>query len=263
MSPTQTLRTIVAFALSLVSGTACAGTVKPTPEAVKAAGDRFDFEAWDRLLKKYVDDKGRVDYARLKSADAGELERLYAQVAVQKVDALPSRDAKLAFLIDAYNVCVWKNVVDRLPKLKSVDDEKTSFFYWTKFVVGGKEINLYNLENDDIRPVFKDPRVHMALNCASGGCPQLPAEAFTPARVQAQLDREAKKFANEPRNVSYDPAAKAVKLSKIFDWYDKDFDKKPIPWINKYRAPDQQIPADAKVTFVDYDWRLNSPTLPR
>jgi hypothetical protein len=259
-------RAAIAAAVTL-GGSACASAnvVKPSPEAAREAGDKFDFDAWNALLARYVDDKGRVDYQRLKAApaDMRAFEKVYAQVAAQKMDALGSRNAKLAFLIDAYNVCVWKNVLARLPKLKSVDDEKLGFFYLTKFIVAGKEINLYNLEGDEIRPVFKDPRVHMALNCASGGCPQLPPEAFTPARLDAQLEREATKFVNEERNVSYDPQTNTVKLSRIFDWYAKDFDKQPLRFIDKRRAPDRQIPENAKIKYIDYDWRLNDRSLPR
>ncbi len=252
--------------MALAAGASCEGSVvKPRPEAMARAGDRFDFAAWDRLLARYVDDRGRVDYARLQAnaADRDELERIYAQVARQKVEALPERAAKEAFLIDAYNVCVWKGVLDRWPKLRSVDDEKASFFYFTKYVVGGREVSLYALEGDWIRPMFRDPRVHVALNCASGGCPQLPREAFVPARLDEQLDREARKFVSEARNVDWDPMKKRVRLSKIFDWYSKDFDGKPLNWINRYRAANAQIPIDAKVDFVDYDWRLNDKSLPR
>ena len=268
----MSLRTLIARAFALSIGLAApaahAGALKPTPEAVKSAGDRFDFEAWDALLKKYVDDKGRVDYARLKSTadDTQALDKLYAQVAAQKVDALGGTGAKKAFFINAYNICVWVNVLSRLPGMKDLDGKlkQYSFFYTTDFIVAGKSINLKKLEDDEVRERFKDPRVHMALNCASGGCPQLPNEAFSPAKIDAQLDREARKFSNETRNVAYDAASKTVKLSHIFDWYDKDFpDKKPLLWINRLRAPDQQIPADAKVTFVDYDWRLNDRSLPR
>ena len=257
---------ITVFALSAIAcDAAFANTVKPTPAAVAAAGARFDVNAWDKLLKKYVDDKGRVDYQKLKAdpADMQSFEQVFAQVAAQKLDALPSKSAKEAFLLNAYNVCVWKNVIDRLPKLKSVNDEKTSFFYFTKFLVGGKETSLYSLEGDAIRPVFKDPRVHMALNCASGGCPQLPPEAFDSQKLDSQLDREATKFVNEDRNVHYDAASNTASLSHIFDWYDKDFDKHQIHWINQHRPKDRQIPETAKLKFVDYDWRLNDTSLPR
>jgi hypothetical protein len=98
------------------------------------------------------------------------------------------------------------------------------------------------------------------------GCPQLPAEAFTADKLGSQLEREAKKFCNEDRNVNFDAATKTVKLSHIFDWYDKDFAKDAagrIAWITKRRAADKQIPTDTKIVIVDYDWHLNDPSLAR
>ena len=244
-----------------------AGTIQPNAEALKAAPQVFPTEKWDALLKKHVDELGRVAYSAI---DKAELERLYAAVAAsspkKQGDRYPSRGAKEAYYLNAYNVIVWKNVLDRLPKLKSVDDEKTSFFFFTKFIVGGDAINLKDLEGAVVRPQFKDPRVHMALNCASGGCPQLPREAFTAEKVDAQLDREAKKFVAEPRNVTLDAANKTIKLSHIFDWYKDDFggdSVKVITWINRYRAAGAQLPTDAKLQYIDYDWHLNDPSLKR
>src|SRR5262249_28644241 len=117
---------------------------------------------------------------------------------------------------------------------------------------------------DVIRPEFKDPRVHMALNCASAGCPQLSREAFTPEKLEAQLDRETRKFMSEKRNVDYDAAAHKVRLSRLFDWYKDDFGKEPakvLTWINKYR--DEKVPIDAKIDYVEYDWTLNDTNLKR
>jgi hypothetical protein len=115
-----------------------------------------------------------------------------------------------------------------------------------------------------IRPTFKDGRVHMALNCASGGCPQLPQHAFLPNTLDAQLDQETRKFANEQRNVDLDATKKTLRLSHIFDWYKEDFGKQPdkvISWINKWRGPEAQLPVDAKIEYVDYDWTLNDVNL--
>src|SRR5207248_941769 len=103
-------------------------------------------------------------------------------------------------------------------------------------------------------------RIHMALNCASGGCPQLPREAFSPHDLDGQLTREARKFVAEKRNVDYDAARKVVKLSHIFEWYKDDFGD-PILWINRRR--ETPIPTDAKIEYVDYDWTLNDPNLAR
>ena len=252
-------------AAAVVARQAWGATVRPDAAAVAAAPVPFPYAQWDALLRKYVDGKGRVDYNAI---DRAAFDKVFAAVAAsspkKSPDQYPSKDAQKAFYLDAYNVLVWKNVLDRLPKLKNVDSEKVSFFYFTKFVVGGDEMNLYDLENKIVRPQFKDARVHFALNCASGGCPQLPRDAFTPAKVDEQLSREAKKFCNEKRNVDFDAATKKLKLSHIFDWYKDDFGKEPakvIAWINQYRAADAKLPTDAKIEYVDYDWTLNDQHL--
>jgi hypothetical protein len=252
---------LVAFVVLATSSPCLAGTIKPDAAAVAAAPVPFPYAEWDALLKKYVDGKGRVDYNAI---DKAAFDKVFAAVAAsspKKTPAqYPTQNAQKAFYLDAYNVLVWKNVLARLPKLKNVDSDKVSFFYFTKFIVGGDDINLYDLENKIVRPQFKDARVHFALNCASGGCPQLPREAFTPDKVDAQLSREARKFCNETRNVEFDAATKKLKLSHIFDWYKDDFGKEPakvIAWINQYRAADAKLPTDAKIEYVDYDWTLN------
>ena len=255
---------VAVVALVLVSR-AGAATVKPDAAVVAAAPVPFPWAQWNALLDKYVDDKGRVDYNAI---DRAAFDKVFAAVAAsspkKSPDKYASKDAQKAYYLDAYNVLAWKSVLMRLPKLKNVDSEKVSFFYFTKFSVGGDEMNLYDLENKIVRPQFKDARVHFALNCASGGCPQLPREAFTPAKVDEQLSREARRFCNEKRNVDFDPSTKRLKLSHIFDWYKDDFGKEPakvIAWINQYRAADARLPTDAKLEYVDYDWTLNDQHL--
>lgn len=252
----------LAPALVVLAASDCfGGTIKPEPAAVAAAAVPFPYQAWDELLEKYVDDQGRVDYEAI---DKAAFEKVFAAVAASSPkktpDQYPTTNAQKAYYLDAYNVLAWKDVLGRLPKLKNVDSEKVSFFYFTKFLVGGEAMNLYDLENKIIRPTFKDARVHMALNCASGGCPMLPRYAFTPEKVDAQLSEQARKFCNEKRNVDYDAATRTVKLSHIFDWYKDDFGKSPdkvIAWINNWRAAGAKIPTDAKIQYVDYDWTLN------
>ena len=266
MKPTRSLLLFgAALMFGLVSPAARGGTVAPAADELGRAVVPFPVAQWTALLARHVDDAGRVRYADI---DRREVERLYAAVAASSPaatpDAYPTPAAREAYYLDAYNVLVWKNVLDRLPKLKSVNDEKVSFFYFTKFVVGKKAINLKDLEGEIIRPQFKDPRVHMALNCASAGCPELPREAFVADRLDAQLDRETRKFIADKRNVALD--GKTLRLSQIFDWYKGDFGKDPakvIAWINRYRAPDAQLPTDARIAYIEYDWRLNDEHLAR
>jgi len=251
---------------ALLASAAYAGTLEPKLAAPAGA---FPFDEYDALLKKYVDAQGRVDYNALKANDAQTVEKLYAIVAATGPDKTPNlykgKNAALAYYLSAYNVLVWKNVIDNIPKLRRVDQGLYSFFRNPEFQVNGAEVDLDDLEKKIIRPRFKDGRIHFALNCASGGCPKLPREAFTPDKVQAQLDSESKVFCNEKRNVDFDPTTKALKLSMIFKWYKEDFggsDMSTITFINKYRPDTAQLPPDAKISYIDYDWRMNDKSLP-
>lgn len=179
----------------------------------------------------------------------------------------PTADARKAFFIAAYNTTVWRGVIDR-PPLRTLDGVRFSFFYATRSVVDGAETNLKDLEDERLRATFRDARIHFALNCASVGCPRLPAEAFTPERVDAQLEREARRFCNEARNVTVDTANRSVRLSRIFDWYADDFvaherslgvaggDR--VTFINRYRTSEAQVRREFAIEFVDYDWTVNA-----
>lgn len=270
------LQTTVALALplSLFAGgpgsslMASAAAAALAPRLPAPAGPLATAE-YEALLQRYVDAEGRVDYAALKSKDADTVERLYAVLAATGPDKTPAlykdKGAALAYYLTAYNLLVWKNIIDNLPKLKRVDEGQYRFFKEPTFLVDGKETTLDDLEKKIIRPRFKDGRIHFALNCASGGCPKLPRTAFTAAKVEQQLAAEAKRFSNEPRNVRYDAAQKTVTLSMIFKWYQEDFggsEAAVLTFINGYRAPADQIPAGTKVQYGDYDWRMNDKSLP-
>ena len=148
----------------------------------------------------------------------------------------------------------------------------------TELTVDGRVINLKDLENEVIRPyarshyesigkVSKLGRIHFALNCASGGCPKLPSEAFMPDKLDEQLDRETNIFVREARNVSVNHKKRVVTLSKIFDWYSEDFTDdsgktiNQLRWINEYLPEDEKIPEEYDKEFRDYDWTLNDQAL--
>jgi len=245
--------TIIFFAL-----TAC---------VLNAQNAAFDTVTYSKLLDKYVDTQGRVDYVRLKANDTATVHALYASLQVTGPDLTrsmyPNRNAALAYYLSAYNLLIWKNVIDRMPNFKGVDQNNFIFFKDPRYKVNGQEVNLDELEKKIIRGRFKDGRVHFALNCASGSCPILPRTVFTSERVQAQLETETSRFINEPRNVRFDATTNTVSLSKIFEWYVADFvrpNTSIIDYINKYRR--EKIPVGAKIIYVEYDWRLNDRLLP-
>jgi hypothetical protein len=133
------------------------------------------------------------------------------------------------------------------------------FFKQKVHVLGGRKYSLNEIENDVVRPRFQDPRIHAALNCASVSCPPLAPYAFTGAKLDAQLDAVMRDFARDRARNAIGPGG--VKLSRIFEWYGKDFE--PAGGVAAYLAKYLE-PADAellkkapKIEYLEYDWRLN------
>jgi hypothetical protein len=247
---------LAALVLAAGCGKTVTSNVKVDEKAI-AQATAFDYAAWTKVTTTYVDGKGEVDYARLlkERAPLDEFVALLAAVGPKsRPDLFKTKEDQLAYYVNAYNAFTMFNVLSRYPAIKSVVDDQLSFFVTTKFKLDGEEINLYDLENKVVRP-FGDPRVHFALNCASGGCPVLPNEPFLPATLDAQLEREKTEFLHEQRNVAMEGGKLVV--SNIFDWYKDDFKPTPVAWI-KAQAPDLNIPADVSGYEIrPYDWALN------
>lgn len=241
------------FALALAAALATTALAAPP-----ATAQDFDHSALDGVLQAHV--KGdKVDYAGL--AQSAELKAYVGRLAEAKPDALPGKAAKLAFWINAYNALTITGVLRHWPAIDSVSTIKPDygFFKGKDFVVGGQTVSLNDIENEIIRPRFKDPRVHAALNCASVSCPPLLNRAFVASRLEAQLDQVFGAWVNDDARNRLD--AEGLKLSKIFDWYKTDFEPAGgvKAWLKKYAKGEKQAAVDAAPTvgFLDYDWRLN------
>lgn len=239
---------------------ACCKTVTVEPPAgdpLVVAPTAFPHAALDGVLKKFVNDTGKVDYVGLK-ADRADLERYLVALAQTSPHKDPANfstpDEALTYWINAYNAIVLYAVTER-PDMRSVHDEKVSFFAMTKYELGGEKISLHSLENDIVRKEFKEPRIHFALNCASVGCPQLPNEAFLPETLQDQLHRESVEFCANKQNVRVE--GDKVFLSQIFEWYADDFKPAgPVDFCIKYGRDDLKL--ESAVDFTPYDWTLNA-----
>ena len=141
------------------------------------------------------------------------------------------------------------------------------------FVIGGRVVNLYELENDVIRARFQDPRIHFVLNCGSGGCPALRPELPTGPKLERRLEEATREFIGDSRNVAVDHGTGKLVLSSIFEWFEGDFiadlARRGVPtsqrsvrnWLmlgaeDALRA-DLERAAAYEVEFADYDWELN------
>jgi Protein of unknown function, DUF547 len=241
---------------------------------------RFDHghADWDALLKKHVqwlpDNKqSRVDYAAFKA------DRVALKIVLDGMSAVPkaefdtwSREQRMAFLINAYNAFTVELILTKYPDLKSIKD-LGSFVQsaWRKkfFTLLGEPRHLDWIEHEQLRPLYNDPRVHAAVNCASIGCPALRNEAFTAARLEAQLDDGMSRFLGDRTRNRVNGAR--LEVNAIFKWFKEDFEKghKGFSKVEDVFAkfalqlsdkPEEQARLRDKtlpVTHLDYDWSLN------
>lgn len=249
-----------------------------------AAHAEFDHEhaAWTRLLSQHVvlidgGNASRVRYAGF-ARDHAALDAYLDTLAAVTPQAYArwSRGQQLAFLINAYNAFTIKKILTRYPDLRSIRDFGSFIGNPWKdkfFTLLGKPMSLDNIEHDTIRVpgVFDEPRVHFALNCASVGCPMLREEAYTAAQLDRQLDEQVQRFLSDRTRNRIDAASGTLEVSRIFDWYGKDFNQgwhgyRSLPQFlaihaeqlsddpqQRQRARNQQL----KIEFLDYDWGLN------
>lgn len=212
----------------------------------------FDYKKTSLFLGKYVSDKGNVNYDKIKS-NKTDLDVIIKQFEEKQPTDKWSKNEKLAYYINAYNVYTLKVVIDNYPT-KSIKDIDNA---WDKKIVtsGKNKISLSDVEHKILRKM-NEPRIHFAINCASFSCPNLLNEAFLPETIDKQLETVTKSFINDKTKNTI--TATDIKISEIFNWFGSDFKTKKtsvIDFINKYSTV--KIDKKAKVKFLDYNWNLN------
>ncbi|MFT4879940.1 MAG: hypothetical protein ACI80P_000910 [Flavobacteriales bacterium] len=208
-------------------------------------------ELWDQLLRSHVDAQGNVDYYAFKSDP--KFDECLAAFQDQHPDASWKKSEKMSFWINVYNAFTVKLIVNNYP-LKSITDLDNP---WDQsfIILKGKQYSLNQIEHDILRPQFKDPRVHFAVNCASYSCPKLDNNAFRPETLDASLTKLAKEFLNDSKRNKLTSSPQEV--SQIFDWFKEDFDAAGgvISFINSYA--EVNIPAGTTLKYMEYKWQLN------
>jgi hypothetical protein len=214
----------------------------------------------------------QVDYAAIKDDPSLLMEYLSEVAAVtEKQYRGFSKAEQLAFLINAYNAYTIEFILTEYPDIESIKDLGSLFSSpWKKklFPLLGAKRSLDEIEHGMIRKpgVFDDPRIHMAVNCASIGCPALRNEAYVADHLDAQLDDAVRRFLSDRSRNRADQ--KGLWVSKIFDWYAEDFEKQAGSvqgWLAPYAAllsDDSQTQAavrnkQLRLHYLDYDWALN------
>ena len=269
---------------SLIVGAAIGFATLMAPAAARAEVDpafaahtkgstaTVDHAAFDTLLKTYVatDAQGlnRVGYKAFKASGHAALKAYLA--GLEKVDvAKLDRPEQFAFWSNLYNAKTIDIVVDKYP-VKSIKDISLGGGLLAAVTGGpwkakslralGREMSLDDIEHGLLRPLFKDPRVHYAVNCASVGCPNIGREALTGAKLEAQLDAAAKAFINSRRGIRV--AGGQVTASSIYSWFQADFGGSAVGVLEharKYADPalKQKLEGITGIAEFNYDWSLN------
>lgn len=212
---------------------------------------RPDHANWNQLLATYVTADGSVNYSGLKAAQT-TLDAYLNELATATPDASWERKEAMAYWINAYNAFTVKLILKNWP-VKSIMDLHGGKAWDVKWIeLAGKTYSLNQIEHDILRPVYKDARIHFAVNCAAQSCPPIHNRAFTAGNLNTKLESLTKSFINNPKYnfIKYTEA----KVSSIFDWYGKDFGNLKA-YLNKYSTT--QITEGTTLEFKEYDWALN------
>lgn len=241
--------------------------VAPRPAAAQTRV--IDHAAFDSLLHRHVRD-GMVDYDAMEAAP--EFARYLTRLASTDLAGVSERE-RLAFWINTYNAYTIALIVNHHER-ESIRNINRSLGFlhlkgpWRENLVhaAGRTLSLDNVEHDIIRRDFHEPRIHFALVCAAMGCPPLRSEAYTGARLDAQLDEQARLFLlRSPAKNRVDVPARVFHASLIFDLYKDDFGGTNAA-VGKFVAP--YLPEGPERRLLEsgsfdlaktsYDWTLNS-----
>lgn len=223
--------------------------------------------AWDELLSRYLsnhDGITRVDYDAFSDTDRANLDQYIDYLAGISVRSL-TRDEQRALWINLYNALTVQIVLEHYPT-KSIKKIPPSQLLplgpWNHELVTVEKqpLTLNDIEHRILRPIWRDPNIHYALVCASIGCPNLSARAFTASNSERMLNRAAVQFVNHPRGVLIHDGR--LRVSSIYHWYPEDFggsDANVIAHLKYYAHAElkKELSTIRQISSHQYSWALN------
>lgn len=243
-----------------------------------AQRDIVDLTPWAEVLTQVVRGED-VLYSKLQRGEARQTLERFIKTLEAPLPQLLAPEARLAYWINAYNALTLRHVV-RYPGLKSVAEvpegsPRYTFFKQKAHRVAGRLRSLDDIEHKILRPIFKDPRIHAALNCASRSCPPLAPTPYRAAMIHQQLNEASARFVND--STRNELTARPPQLSKIFEWFAEDFSGEARSreagvsgFIRRFAKPttlkqsvfsarEGEAQEELVLTFKPYDWSLNGP----
>ena len=236
-----------------------------------ASAVRPDHSAWDAFLRKYVragaDGINRIPYGGVTAADRQAVAAYVAALEAMAPRAVARRE-QLAYWINLYNALTVRVVLERWP-VASIRDINISAGLFERgpwgaklLTVEGQKVSLDDIEHRILRPIWRDPRIHYAVNCASIGCPNLPPLAFTAENAGGLMAAGARAYVNHPRGARVEGGR--LRVSSIYHWFKEDFgdsDAGVIAHLKQHAAPPLKAALDgvSRIDGHDYDWAINAP----
>lgn len=225
-------------------------------------GATFDHQKWQHVLDALVVKKGNAHFVNYAAATTKDKETLQTYIAeLTAIDPrLYNKKEQFAYWVNLYNALTVNLILKAYP-VTSITKLGGFFSFgpWDEKItlVAGKKLTLNDIEHRILRPIWKDARIHYAVNCASLGCPDLLDKAFSAQNTQALLNEAATQFTNSKKGAHID--GKTLTLSSIYDWYGVDFgnnEQEILRQIDKYRQGQKLEGWRGKINY-EYDWRLN------
>lgn len=232
--------------------------------------ESIDHSSWTDLLSRNVQDRSDgvnvIDYAGFSAADRAALFEYIVTLTNISISQ-HNRDEQLAYWINLYNALTVQVMLDHYP-VDSMRDIKISpglfaIGPWNKVLISieGENLTLNDIEHRILRPIWRDPRLHYVLNCASIGCPNLRDRAYPSSGMDRLLDQAAFAYVNNPRGVKIVDGK--VSVSRIYDWFISDFggsEKTVLRHIQQFAKPKlaARLQEIGKLSGVHYDWSVNS-----
>ena len=244
-------------------------TGKQWPAAERVAIGKIAHDSFDKLLKKYVNKDGMVNYKawHASAEDRAKLTNYIESLSRADLEQPAERNQKLAYWINAYNAVTLDGILKLYPttSIRNHTAKAIGYNIWKNlmFSVDDKQINLDSIEHKVLRKMG-EPRIHFAIVCASISCPRLLNEAYVSKDLEKQLVTNTKDFFSRSRNLQFDPNRSVLKMNQILSWFATDFGSNSSEQLKNIFPyfPEQIRTAIAQkqlnIDYLSYDWNLNT-----
>lgn len=231
---------------------------------------RLDHTAWSEILNRYLDIENSSGVHLFRYSDVTPRDRALLGEYITMLESVDPRryyrSEQLAYWINLYNALTVRLILDNYPvkSITELGDRLFSFGPWDdeQTIIIGKSLTLNDIEHQILRPIWQDPRIHYAVNCASYSCPNLAPVAYTAENTESLLQQGAVNYVNHSRAVSFED--EDLQLSSIYEWYQEDFggtEESVITHLRRYANASllyQLHDFRGDITY-HYDWSLNAP----